>query len=109
MCSGCVKDGRMTQAELDEAMAAGDKSVIPLFEMNLNDAMVAITEIAGTMAIAMSDAGETESEIEELGKLIATLLLDGYVGQRALDGNPVTPEELASVPDSFAEAKSQAG
>jgi hypothetical protein len=37
MCQMCVTDGLMTEAELSQALAAGDKSIIPMMDLDPED------------------------------------------------------------------------
>jgi len=46
MCKFCVEDGIMTQDELDSALAAGDRSVVPLLELSEEEFEQEITTLA---------------------------------------------------------------
>jgi hypothetical protein len=85
MCQECVKDGRMTQAELDQRIAAGDRNVIPIDELTLQEFMVTLSELT-TEAIGR---GMPKDEAFKY----AAAEMDKYLAARETVGRPVTDAE----------------
>lgn len=98
MCQECVKEGRMTQAELDEKLAAGDKNAIPMMELPLMDFLLAISDMVS------ESIGAGEISIQD-GLDLSTEFMDAYADLRREAGNPITPAEMEAVPQTYAEAK----
>jgi len=82
MCKTCVEEGRMTQQELDEAMAAGDPTVVPI---NLGDFGGILKEVLG-----IGEPKDQEAEDREVLDEVATEMLK-FVKAQA----PRTPDTAA--------------
>ncbi len=89
MCQECVKDGRMTQVELDEAVAAGDRSVIPIEDLEPVEFLMAVSDMAAkAVREGMTPAAAHEFMAEQIVL---------YVDRREAAGKPATAGELAKV------------
>jgi hypothetical protein len=89
MCQKCVEEGFLTQAELDRALAKGDRTVRPIDELSLPDFIEAA---ADKMATALQAGADVEATI-----LAGMDLLDLYQEMRVRSGSPITDEELATI------------
>lgn len=89
MCKTCVDEGRITQAELDQRLAAGDRKLMPIEELGLLEFMDSISEMGGR-AIAEGAGWDAVYAVAEEQ-------LDIYMNRRAMLGNPPTDDEVAEV------------
>jgi hypothetical protein len=93
MCQDCVKDGYLTQEELDRRIAAGDRDVIPIDELSLQEFMDALSALTAKAVLDGVDP------VVALG--LATADLDRYVAGREAQGRPVTEAESAALVDPY--------
>jgi len=76
MCQMCVSEGRMTQEEMDQAILAGDMSVLPMFDLPREKAIEMIAEMC------MGLMGRGELSLLEATAIMAAMV-DGYDDYRA--------------------------
>ena len=89
MCQHCVTDGHMTQEELDRRVTAGDRKVIPMDELPLQEFMEALSEMVADAV----NGGMLRDEALSLAKDE----MDRYYLLRAESGRPVTDAEVAAL------------
>jgi hypothetical protein len=97
MCQECVTDGRMTQAELDRRIAAGDRSVIPIDELTLPEFVDYAAEAAATAILNGMPRDEAHARLSDE--------MESYLAWREGDDRPVTEDELRTVADSITEGR----
>jgi hypothetical protein len=99
MCQECVTEGRMTQAELDEAIKSGDTTVTPMLELPPKAYLVAVTEVLAEALAGGLPLGE--------GLKLADSFLEAYVIARSEIGKPLSEKDLADIPRTYSEAKGE--
>jgi hypothetical protein len=89
MCQQCVKDGYLTQAELEQGLAAGDRTLIPIYELPAAEFMSALTDM---VAAAIQSGTDPKAALQK-----ALDLTDAYREIRRQAGNPLTEEEALAL------------
>jgi hypothetical protein len=89
MCQECVADGHMTQAELDARIAAGDRNVIPIHELPLQEFLDALSEMGAKAMVR----GMPRAEVLRISRE----QVDSYAIWREREGRPVTDAEVSAL------------